>query len=199
MLKCNSFGIALLLLMMGASHHCGAASRRAEGARQDRKGDLLAVQVFLDNANFGLGEIDGQGGEFTRKAIALYEKAHGHPPGGSQSASALVLYSVTASDAERIGAAPKKPAEQAKQKWLPYASVIELLAEKFHTSQEYLRKLNPQLRGRDARAGDSLRVPNVKPFEIAQVEARQTGKESPSASEREGGDWIEVNVGEKNS
>ncbi|MEI9898040.1 MAG: hypothetical protein WDN28_30330 [Chthoniobacter sp.] len=37
------------------------------------------LQIFLDNANFGPGKIDGTQGEFTQKALALYRQAKGLP------------------------------------------------------------------------------------------------------------------------
>ena len=166
--------------------------------------DTMLVQVFLNNANFGPGLVDGQADEFTRKAIIRYQKANGLPPDGNPKSLPLsttepstVDYEVTAADASQIGSAPKQPGKQAQQQWLPYASVVELLAEKFHTSQDFLRKVNPQLKGRDARAGDILKVPHVTPFDIANVEAKQTEKESPSAPESAQGKWIDVDVGEK--
>src|SRR5256885_4403211 len=39
------------------------------------------LQIFLDNANFGPGKIDGQQGEFTKKALALYRQAKDLPAG----------------------------------------------------------------------------------------------------------------------
>ena len=177
------------------------ADKPAKG--QDEDG-MLAVQVFLDNANFGPGVIDGRGGEFTKKAIAQYERAKGLLASGDpkslpipRDTPAVVEYKVTASDAEQVGAAPKKPAEQARQSRLPYSSLLELLGERFHTSQEFLRKTNPQLKGRDASPGDVVKVPNVKPFEIAKIEAKETTKEAPSAPERSGGKWIDIDVAGK--
>jgi len=60
-----------------------------------------------------------------------------------------------------------------------------------------LRRMNPQLKGRDAMAGDTLKIPNVKPFDIAGVEARQTREEAPEAKESTNGLWLDVDVTEK--
>ena len=35
------------------------------------------LQIFLDNNNFGPGKIDGEMGEFFRKALVAYKKANG--------------------------------------------------------------------------------------------------------------------------
>jgi peptidoglycan hydrolase-like protein with peptidoglycan-binding domain len=37
----------------------------------------MCLQIFLDNSNFGPGKIDGQDGEFTRKAITLFKRSQG--------------------------------------------------------------------------------------------------------------------------
>src|SRR4051795_13668410 len=41
------------------------------------------LQIFLDNVDFGPGKIDGQMGEFFRKALVSYKPAHGMPNPGA--------------------------------------------------------------------------------------------------------------------
>src|SRR5205807_9528543 len=41
------------------------------------------LQIFLDNHNFGPGKIDGQMGEFFRKALLSYKRANGLPLTGA--------------------------------------------------------------------------------------------------------------------
>lgn len=140
--------------------------------------EAVRLQVFLDMAGFGPGKIDGQGGEFTKKAIVRYQRAHDLK--GAADASSLPLgdagpaftdYTVTSGDAERIAAAPKDAKDQAKFKWLPYTSVLEFLAERFHTTQAFLLTVNPDLKGHAPKAGDVVKVPAVKPFDIAALPA----------------------------
>ena len=130
----------ILAIVLGQSLS-GGGLLAVQGEREQNGSATLSVQVFLDDANFGPGIIDGRGGEFTRKAIVRFQKANGLPPNGDSKSlpiksgtPVLDEYKVTSSDAEQIGSAPKKPAQQAKQHWLPYASLTEMLAEKFHTS-----------------------------------------------------------------
>jgi lipoprotein-anchoring transpeptidase ErfK/SrfK len=162
------------------------------------------LQVFLDNAGFAPGKIDGKGGQFTREAILEYQKAHGLPPDGKaqslplpETGSALGEYTVTAEDENQVGPAPKDPREQAKQKGLLYGSVLELVSEKFHTTEALLRQLNLQIQGRSPKAGERLRVPNVRPFEIAAAEAKRTDEEAPEAKEKQGGRWLDIDVARK--
>lgn len=152
------------------------------------------LQVFLDRANFGPGKIDGRYGGFSEKALGLYREAHGLPPlpaapapakveGQSEKTAPLpdladmdlasvkavfIDYVVTEADVKATGKLPKEVPEMAKLKWLPYATLAEAVAEKFHVDVDYLKELNP---GKlDAlKAGDTLRVPNVQPFEISGV------------------------------
>jgi len=147
--------------------------------------------------------IDGREGEFTRKAIVEYEKAHqlvGENAGElpvSQARPGLTEYTVSTEDANRVGAAPEKPEEQAALKGLPYRSVLELVAEKFHTSQEFLKQLNPGLGEHELKAGDRVKVPNVIPFEIGAAEAKRREEEAPEAKEKEGGRWLDIDVAQK--
>src|SRR3954463_4263753 len=41
------------------------------------------LQIFLDNNDFGPGKIDGRMGEFFRKALVHYKRAHGMSETGS--------------------------------------------------------------------------------------------------------------------
>ena len=41
------------------------------------------LQIFLDNNNFGPGKIDGEMGEFFRKALLAYKAANGLPMTGA--------------------------------------------------------------------------------------------------------------------
>src|SRR3954465_14152033 len=58
------------------------ATLSAEGAKPAKTDrhqieEFTRLQIFLDNANFGPGKIDGHDGTFTRKALALYRKSQG--------------------------------------------------------------------------------------------------------------------------
>src|SRR4051794_32273654 len=43
----------------------------------------VKLQTFLDNNDFGAGKIDGRMGEFFRKALVHYKRAHGMAETGS--------------------------------------------------------------------------------------------------------------------
>jgi lipoprotein-anchoring transpeptidase ErfK/SrfK len=131
------------------------------------------LQIFLDNNHFGPGKIDGEMGEFFRKALLAYKAAHNLPMTGAVDPIMLAevpevytTYRIRPEDAQLVGNAPTRPSEQARQKWLPYETFLEFVAERFHSSQAYLQKLNPSKKLEALRVGDIIWVPNVRPFEI---------------------------------
>lgn len=154
------------------------------------------LQVFLDRANFGPGKIDGRFGGFSEKALGLYRDAHGLPPLPAAPAAAkvegqpektvplpdlsdmdlasvkkvFIEYVVREADVKATGKLPQEVPEMAELKWLPYATVAESVAERFHADVDYLKELNPG-KLEALKAGDTLKVPNVKPFDLGGVKA----------------------------
>lgn len=157
------------------------------------------LQVFLDRAHFGPGKIDGHYGGFTEKALILYREAKGLPPvnadagdkklkdeKGAKDPNAkrplpdlsdmdlssvkevFINYQVTEADVKSAGELPKDIPEMAKLKWLPYATVAEAVAEEFHCDLDFLKQLNPG-KLESLKAGDTVKVPNVEPFDVGAV------------------------------
>jgi len=54
-------------------------------------------------------------------------------------------------------------------KRMPYSSLLEFVAERYHAEQDFLRKLNPGMDLEKLQPGDAVRVPNVQPFEIEKL------------------------------
>lgn len=131
--------------------------------------DILRQQIFLDSQNFGPGVIDGRLGEFTRKAMANYRQAKNLPPEWLPDVSRIsghTTYRITSTDLSITGINAAEPAEQSKQPKMPYTSPIEVISERFHTTQKYLRRLNPSLDINTAPPGTTITVPNIsRPFD----------------------------------
>ncbi len=108
------------------------------------------LQIFLDNSDFGPGKIDGRMGEFFRKALISYKHAHAMPKTGAvdqwmldQVPVTYTTYTIKDEDLKMVGDVPGSHAEQAKLKWMPYTSLLEFVAERFHSAEAYIQKLNP--------------------------------------------------------
>jgi lipoprotein-anchoring transpeptidase ErfK/SrfK len=135
------------------------------------------LQIFLDNNDFGPGKIDGQMGEFFRKALLAYKRAHSMPLRGTvdqwlldEVPEAFTTFTIPPEALNFIGPVSDKPREQAKLKALNYGSLLELIAERYHSAQDYLRKLNRPMNLDQLKPGDSVTVPNVLPFKIEDLQ-----------------------------
>ncbi len=112
-------------------------------------------------------------GEFFRKALISYKHAHAMPKTGAvdqwmldQVPVTYTTYTIRDEDLKLVGNLPGSHAEQAKLKWLPYTSLLEFVAERYHSAEYYIRKLNPGKNWEHLQPGETLKVPNVLPFEI---------------------------------
>ena len=133
----------------------------------------VKLQIFLDNNYFGPGKIDGKMGEFFRKALVHYKRAHRMPETGTvdqwlidQVPDAYTEYVIPPEAEDFVGPTASKPSEQATLKKLKYGSLLEFIAERYHSAEDFLKKLNPGLNMEALKPGDSVKVPNVLPFKI---------------------------------
>jgi lipoprotein-anchoring transpeptidase ErfK/SrfK len=148
------------------------ASKSPSGANAAQ---ALAVQVALDRAGFSPGEIDGQGGTKTRLALSAFQSANNLPSSGTPdeptlaalrvAQEPLVTYTISQQDVAGpfIVSMPKDMMDSAKLPALGYTSRLEALAERFHSSQTLLRRLNP---GASWTAGEVIKIPDVEPFDV---------------------------------
>ncbi len=138
-------------------------SRPADTHNAAKNTDTFALQVALDRAGFSPGVIDGKMGASTRRALDAYRQRNGRDP--EPLADAFQRYQITAEDAagpfaDRI---PQDLEQQATLPALSYRSVAEALAERFHSTPDVLKTLNPQAA---FAAGETITVPAVKPMVI---------------------------------
>jgi lipoprotein-anchoring transpeptidase ErfK/SrfK len=135
---------------------------------------IVKAQVLLDRARFSPGVIDGRDGDNFRRALAAFEQARGLNPDGQLDEDVLAklvetsgepaVSEYTVAEADVKGPFTKRiPDEmeaQADLERLGYTGPEELLAEKFHMSEDLLEALN---RGKSVeKAGTTIVVANVQ-------------------------------------
>jgi lipoprotein-anchoring transpeptidase ErfK/SrfK len=117
---------------------------------------IMQMQVVLERLGFAPGVIDGKEGLSLRNALSAFQQANDMSPSGKPdepTRQALGRWSnipatrvVTIPDDFAAGPfqpVPKEPSDQAKLQHLGYGTLEEKLAERFHTTPEVLRMLNP--------------------------------------------------------
>ncbi|WP_166647084.1 LysM peptidoglycan-binding domain-containing protein [Prosthecobacter fusiformis] len=153
---------------------------------------VVLMQAYLDRKGFSAGPIDGTDGPLYDAALRSYEAAYpgelrsemGQIPEALQNmGGAYAEYQLRREDFRWI--APEPPKISATRKsgnsaspepgitleqltaasFLPYRNVWEFVAERYHCSESFLRRINPGLKS-SVTVGALFFVPNVHPFEI---------------------------------
>jgi len=148
--------------------------------------ETLAAQIMLDRAGFSPGEIDGRAGANLKRAAMAFQRAQRLTESGqvdqmtwqrlSEQAgnqTPLTTYAITDADVAGpfVTDIPTDLMAQSKLKALGYRSVLEALAEKFHASPVLLQQMNKG--AAFTMAGEQIVVPNVQPFELSALEAKE--------------------------
>jgi len=160
---------------------------------EDQPRPLMQAQVVLDRIGFTPGVIDGKMGMSTVNAIRGFQEARGLQVTGELDEPTLQALAewkhIPATRVVTIPAdfandqfveIPEEREDQAKLDRMGYSSLAEKITERFHTTEEVLAELNPQLAGGPPaadpalsgneaaqkpavayRAGMQIRVPNI--------------------------------------
>lgn len=138
---------------------------------------VLRVQILLDRTLFSPGIVDGRWGRNTEKAVYWLQKREGLRASGhvdeatwerlqqtaGQPTELVRTHQLTATDvAGPFVTLPEEYYDRRDMECQCYESLAEKLAERYHTSEELLRLLNPDIDLNAVAAGTSLIVPNVE-------------------------------------
>ncbi len=133
------------------------------------------AHVMLNNAHASPGAIDGTSGKNTLKAISSFQQMNGIKPSGiltqetwdklvalHGSKPAFIEYTITAEDLKvpLAKSIPHDYALQAKMPGLYYTSMSEMLGEKFHMDEGFLKMLNPG--ANFSKVGQKIIVTNIR-------------------------------------
>lgn len=156
---------------------------------------VARAQILLDRARFSVGVIDGHAAKNTALAIFWFQKTHNLPTTSILDSltydrlmtlvgSRPVVRQVTVEESMLKGTIPvlsHNVYEQAKMKCLCYASVTEAMAERFHTSLEMMRRLNPGVGFATLKPGDVIWAPDAEMIppsaqkRIARIQVAKSG------------------------
>ena len=144
------------------------------------KMEITALEVFLARQGISPGAIDGRMGANVTKAIYAYQQMTGQTLDPNNTDAILeqlrmsggmpiVNYTITAADAAGpyVASIPEDYSAKAQMPSLGYTSTTEMLAERFHMDEGYLKALNP---GVDFTVpGNTIKVVNTGPGKTGTV------------------------------
>ncbi|GHC76091.1 murein L,D-transpeptidase [Limoniibacter endophyticus] len=141
-------------------------------ARNGARTQVAELQVLLDRVGASPGAIDGRFGSNLEKALESYAQITGLVLRSTDAESitkaleqtggeAFTEYVITPEDVAGpyVASVPADYGEKAKLDRLSYTSVTEMLGERFHMDQDYLKSINPGVNFN--RPGTKIRVVNV--------------------------------------
>lgn len=193
--SCGMKGLLAGLLMLLGTSLDAAEDWRDDSDVPKTRDEVLRLQIYLDQRQFGPGKLDGQLGEFTYKAVVNCNYAAGRrdlyawkPVRQAAAKVVPVVYAAFKLRPEHLKFVdpqlPEKPEAQAAVPYLAYRSLLEFVAERYHTDEDFLAACNP---GRDLarlKPGDVVVVPNVAPFRIEDLPPHRGYAADPKLSAR---------------
>lgn len=163
------------------------------GGPPERSLTTLARQIALERAGFSPGLLDGLSGPKTAAALRAFQKHKGLAPESgafdertltalaATDVSPTIRYTISDADAREVGPLPSDWNEKARLDRLRYPSLVELVAERGHTSRGTLEMLNPGVSLDTLKTGHTVVIPNAPPMRpwtgVARLEVDLDGRQ----------------------
>ena len=154
--------------------------------------DGLRVQIYLDQKCFGPGFLDRKPGNFTLRAVYSYNRFRGRAPGAwdvllkeaeEEVKELFAVATVPALAKDFINPnLPTKYEDVGGVKLMAYRSYLEFMAERYHTSKDFLIEINGKSKAYGLMPGATLKVPNIEPFQIEDLAVGRMHKEDEERS-----------------
>lgn len=135
--------------------------------------EVARVQVFLDRLNFSPGCIDGRWGPQTRAALRAWQQREGLADNGNVDEAlrarlpsideTFTAYKIRPEDEQALGSFPSDWRERAALDRLAHATLLELIAERFHATERAIKEWNPDCAWPNPPVGTTVRAPRVEP------------------------------------
>ncbi len=177
-----------------ASHDGGDTASQVPDIADPEARPVMQAQVVLDRQGFGPGVIDGKSGLSTENALNGFQEANGLTVTGKldepTKAKLAQWQAIPATRVVRVPAewgtlayqrTPKGPEEQSKLDRLGYQNLDEKLAERFHTTVDVLKALNPGGKPAGMKDGQDTGAP-ASPSATASATPPPLPSSTPSAS-----------------
>ena len=148
----------------------------------------LAWQIALAAHDFSPGILDGNFGPNSFMALREYAAAkfpgvnplNPHDPRvfdalGVNVQQVTATYVISSTDGQAVGDEHYHWRTMAAANRMPYGSLAGCICEKFHCTRRLLRQLNPGIRLSGLQVGQTINVPNIRPFPQPQVDFGMPG------------------------
>jgi len=146
-------------------------AQRVVGPAPTTEMEIAAWQVRLERRHFSMGTIDGIYGIRSRRAVTQFQKHEGLPVTGEldfetryrlgMPGNPFQLYRVTADDMKKVQPTPDTWLAKADAEYLGYRDGWEMIAERFHSTESFMKALNPGIE--ILREGITLTTPQLEP------------------------------------
>jgi len=165
--------IAILLVALTPSVASAQPATGQAGGQDLSLAWKVAWQIALDRVCFSPGIIDGKPGPKTRLATREFQRVRGLPMTGVLDAAtarllgadpnrAATYHHITRGDEAQVGPVPAGWLARSRASRLPYPSLLELVAERYHCSRSLLKTMNPGRNLDRLALGDRVIVPLIE-------------------------------------